>query len=95
MRESYEAFDEAKRLLSEGCLGTTCCAEQVGDQWRRRSKGLGVEQGRSARGNDPAMNLCNLQIGVDGSLDYDEISISSQTVEVGPQIGKRGLRHAG
>ena len=88
-----EAFDQALRARAERERGAARGAEQIGHERERRALDVREQQRGAARRNHPAVDFGDLEIGVDGRVDRDEVAITAQTIEEGAEIGKRRIGH--
>jgi hypothetical protein len=82
----HHALDQFQRPRAECQLGASSRAKQIRDQGKRCAPHVGEEQGRPARGDDAAMDLGRLLVGVDRRGDLDEVAIVAKAVDERPQV---------
>src|SRR6185295_11919938 len=78
-----------------GHLGPPLRAEEVGGQREVRAGDVGEQQGRTAGGDDPAVDLGGLEPGVHGRLDGDQVAVAPEPVEEGAEVRKVSGHGAG
>jgi hypothetical protein len=74
-------LDELDRPPSEGQLDPPLCAEEVGDDRIPAPAYVSEEQRRPTRRDHPPVNLRDLELRIDGSVDLDETALAAQHVE--------------
>ena len=89
--EMHEPLDQPQRPLAERQLGAAGGAEQIGDERKVGAGDVGEEQRRTAGGDDAAMDLRGLEIGIDRRGDLDEVVVAAQPIEKRAEIGKHAL----
>ena len=83
-----QAADKVQRPAAEGHLQPLVGAEQVGDHREGGILDPGEQQGRTATGDHPAVDLGDLQVGVHRFVDGQQLVVATEQFEIVTQVDK-------
>src|SRR5438552_1972708 len=84
--DTHQFFNELLRLWAKGEFNSLRRTEQIRDDGKATSLHSLEEQRRARAFDYPAMNFRQFQVGIDFSVDGNEIFFASQEVEEGAKI---------
>ena len=84
--EVNQTLDELLSVITETDLYPALGTKKIGHQRKTRSNWITKEKRRTFGSDDPTVDLCDLQMGIDRNIDLNEIVGGSKILEISTQV---------
>ena len=83
-----QAADKIERTAAKGQFQSLVGAEKIGDHRKLGVLDSGEQEGGASLGDDPSVNFCNFEIGVNRGVDGEQLVVGPQQFNKFAQIGQ-------
>ena len=83
-----QAANKVERPLAKGQLQAQVGAKEIGDHRKAGALDRGEQQGRPSLGDHPSMDLGDFKMGIDRSIDGEQLVVGAQQIKELAQIDK-------